>query len=208
MDTSTPKTNSAPSSRPGGYGSRPPRAGGTGGRPGGRPPRANFERPKPEFDQKMLDIRRVTRVVAGGRRFSFSVALVAGDRKGSIGFGLGKSMDTALAITKAFKSAKKNMIKIKMTKNGSIPHEVSSKYASSRVTIMPNKGRGLVAGSAVRDILAFAGIKNVTAKVHSGSKNKLNNAKAAIDALSRFAIKRGTAPEAVVEAPKADASHS
>jgi small subunit ribosomal protein S5 len=154
----------------------------------------------------MLDIRRVTRVVAGGRRFSFSVALVAGDRKGSVGLGMGKSMDTSLAITKAFKSAKKNMIKVKLTKNGSIPHEVSSKYASSKVTIMPNKGRGLVAGSAVRDILAFAGIKNVTAKVHSGSKNKLNNAKAAIDALSRFAIKRGAAVE--VEAPKAESSHS
>ncbi len=138
----------------------------------------------------MLDIRRVTRVVAGGRRFSFSVALVAGDRKGSVGLGMGKSMDTSLAITKAFKNAKKNMIRLKLTKDMSLAHDVAAKYASSKVTIMPNKGRGMVAGSAVRDVLLFAGVKNVTAKIHSGSKNKLNNAKAAISALSRFATKK------------------
>ncbi len=144
---------------------------------------SSFDRPKPEFDQKIIDIRRVTRVVAGGRRFSFSVALVAGDKKGSVGLGLGKAGDTSLAINKALRNAKKNMIKLNLTKTMSIPHEVSAKFSSSRVMIMPNHGRGLVAGSAIRDILNLAGVKDITAKIHSGSKNKLNNAKATMEAL-------------------------
>lgn len=146
-------------------------------------------RPKPEFDQKIVSIRRVTRVVAGGRRFSFSVALVAGDKKGSVGLGLGKAGDTALAINKALRSAKKNMIRVKLTKNMSIPHEVDAKFSSSKVIIMPNKGRGLVAGTVVRDILKLAGIKDITAKVLGGTKNKLNNSKATLKALSLVAKK-------------------
>src|ERR1035437_8225165 len=100
---------------------------------------SSFSRPKPEFDQKIINIRRVTRVVAGGRRFSFSVALVAGDRKGSIGLGLGKAGDTSLAINKALRNAKKHMIKIKTTKSMSIPHEISAKFSSSSVKLYPNK---------------------------------------------------------------------
>jgi len=115
--------------------------------------RSSFNRVKPEFDQKILNIRRVTRVVAGGRRFSFSVALVAGDKKGSVGLGLGKAGDTALAINKAVRNAKKNMIRLNLTKKMSIPHELSAKFSSSYVMLRPNKGRGLVAGSVVRDIV-------------------------------------------------------
>src|ERR1035437_9845127 len=100
---------------------------------------SSFNRPKPEFDQKIINIRRVTRVVAGGRRFSFSVALVAGDGKGSIGLGLGKAGDTSLAINKALRNAKKNMVKIKLTKTMSIPHEISAKFSSSSVKLYPNK---------------------------------------------------------------------
>src|ERR1035437_1384299 len=102
---------------------------------------SSFGRAKPEFDQKILNIRRVTRVVAGGRRFSFSVALVAGDKKGSIGLGLGKAGDTSLAINKALRNAKKNMVRLKLTKTISIPYDVSAKFLSSQVLIMPNKGR-------------------------------------------------------------------
>ena len=149
----------------------------------------SFGRPKPEFDQKILSIRRVTRVVAGGRRFSFSVALVAGDRKGSIGLGLGKAGDTSLAINKAVRNAKKNMVRLKLTKTMSIPYEVSAKFSSSHVMIMPNKGRGLVAGTVVHDIAKLAGIKDITAKIFSGSKNKLNNAKAVMEALSQISSK-------------------
>ncbi|MDP3804032.1 MAG: 30S ribosomal protein S5 [Candidatus Omnitrophota bacterium] len=177
----------------GGYKGR----GGAGGR--GRP---SFDRPKPEFDQKILGIRRVTRVVAGGRRFSFSVAMAIGDKKGSVGLGTGKAGDTALAIAKALKDAKKNMIKLALTKDLSIKHDVYAKFCSSKVMIMPNKGKGVVAGSSVRDILNLAGVKDVTSKIYSGSKNKLNNAKAAMLALGALvAVKKIEAPIAVVEAP-------
>src|SRR3989344_4176255 len=155
---------------------------------GGRKPNgrggSSFNRVKPEFDQKILNIRRVTRVVAGGRRFSFSVALVAGDKKGSVGLGLGKAGDTALAINKALRNAKKNMIKLKLTKTMSIPHELSAKFSSSYVVLFPNKGRGLVAGSVVRDIVKLSGMKDITGKILSNSKNKLNNAKAVMAALT------------------------
>lgn len=160
-----------------------------GGKPGSGP-RKFAERPKPEFDQKILSIRRVTRVVAGGRRFSFAVSIAIGDKKGAIGVGTGKAIDTSLAINKAVKSAKKQMIKLDLTKEGSIKHDVKAKYASARVWIMPNKGRGMVAGSAIRDMLVLGGIKNVTAKVLSGSKNKLNIGRATIVALSQFATSK------------------
>lgn len=164
----------------------------------------SFGRVKPEFDQKILDIRRVTRVVAGGRRFSFSVALVAGDKKGSVGLGLGKAGDTALAINKALRNAKKNMIRLKLTKDMFIPHELSAKFSSSHVMLMPNKGRGLVAGSVVRDIVKLSGIRDITGKILSNSKNKLNNAKAVMSALSAISSKYAkiAAPESIIIANK------
>ena len=170
MDTTAkPKTNTnRPFTKPT-YGAK--REGDT------RRPRPSFERPKPEFDQKMVSIRRVTRVVAGGRRMTFAVAIAIGDKKGSIGLGTGKGGDTAIAIAKALRQAKKNMFKIKTNKENSILHEVSAKFSSAKLTIRPNKGKGLAAGSTVRDMLILGGIKNVTAKLHSGSKNKLNNAR-------------------------------
>lgn len=155
------------------------RGGSSSRKPSDRPARA-----KPEFDSKMLSIRRVARVVSGGRRFSFSVALVAGNRKGLVGVGLGKAGDTSLAIDKAMRDAKKHMIKVLTTKDMSIPHEVYAKYSSARVQIIPVKDRGLVAGSAVRNILELAGIKNVVAKIVSPSKNKLNIARATLEALA------------------------
>ena len=153
-------------------------------------------RPRNEFEQKMLNIRRVARVATGGRRFSFSVAMVIGDKKGKVGVGLGKANDTSLAIDKAIRNAKKNMITVNTTKTLSISHEVESKYCSARIVIRPAPGRGVVAGSAVRNVLDLAGIKDVTAKILSGSKNKLNIARAAIDALSKL----GKAPVKVVVA--------
>ncbi|MCC7436565.1 30S ribosomal protein S5 [Candidatus Nomurabacteria bacterium] len=146
-----------------------------------------------DVDQKILDIRRVTRVVAGGRRMSFAVSMVIGDKTGVVGVGTGKGGDTALAIAKALKSAKKNAIKIKKTESHSIPMEVGAKYCSSRVVLFPNKGKGLVAGAAVRDILIIAGVRDVTSKVLSGSKNKLNTAKAVIKALGPISTKHSFA---------------
>ncbi len=147
-------------------------------------------RVKPEFDQKIIDIRRVTRVVTGGRRFSFSVAIVIGDHKGRVGVGQGKAGDTPIAIDKAVRDARKNMIKVNLTKHSSIPHESGAKFSSSRVLIMRAPGKGVLAGSSVRTVLEFAGIREVSAKIFSRSKNKLNNAKAAIKALKLLREKK------------------
>jgi small subunit ribosomal protein S5 len=165
---------------------RPRRQGGR--RNQGRRPRRGGprERVRPEFDQKIVSIRRVTRVMAGGRRFSFSVSMVIGDKKGRVGVGIGKAGDTQLAIEKAVRDAKKNMITIPLTKEGRIPHDVHTKYAASEVMIMPAPGRGLVAGSSVRTVLELGGVKDVTAKIFSRSKNKLNNARAAVEALKQL----------------------
>jgi small subunit ribosomal protein S5 len=157
------------------------RRGERGARRGG--PRTGRPERKSEFDQKMINIRRVARVIAGGRRFSFSVSIIIGNKKGKVGVGVGKAGDTTLAIDKAVRAAKKNLITVTLTKDSSIAHDVSAKYCASRVSLMPAHGRGLVAGSSVRPVLELAGINNVIAKVHSGSKNGLNNARAAVQAL-------------------------
>ncbi len=149
--------------------------------PHGKKPRTR--RAVSEFAQKVIDVRRVARVVAGGRRFSFSVVIVLGDKKGSVGVGVGKASDTALAIEKAIRNAKKKMIKVEVTPSMSIPHETEIKLGSARVVLIPAKGRGLVAGSSVRTVLDLAGLTDITAKILSRSKNKLNNALAAIHAL-------------------------
>jgi small subunit ribosomal protein S5 len=166
-----------PTNRPGGRGSLR----GRGGRPSGRGPRAPRERG--EFDQVTINARRVARVMAGGRRFNFSLVVVIGDHKGRVGVGLGKGVDTALAIDKATRDAKKNLFTVPRTASGSIPHEVSAKYASSVVDIIPSKGRGLVAGSAMRTVLEMAGVTDVVTKIHTRSKNKLTIARATVEAL-------------------------
>ncbi len=165
----------------GGQGGRP------GGRPGGRGGRRPQRREKPEFDQKIVSLRRVTRVMAGGRRFSFSCAMVIGDRKGRVGFGIGKANDTALAIDKAVRMAKKNMLTIKRTENNSIPHDSQAKYKASEVLLRPVSGKGLAAGGGVRTVLELAGIDEVGGKLLSRSKNNINNSKATLKALLPFA---------------------
>ncbi|OGG77799.1 hypothetical protein A3B35_03265 [Candidatus Kaiserbacteria bacterium RIFCSPLOWO2_01_FULL_54_24] len=134
-----------------------------------------------------MGIRRVARVMAGGRRFNFSAALVLGDKKGRVGVGLGKAADTALAIEKATRSAKRAMLTLNLTKSRSLPHNVKAKYCASRVEIRPSPGRGLVAGSSVRTVLELAGVSDVTAKILSRSHNSINNARAAIEALRNVA---------------------
>jgi small subunit ribosomal protein S5 len=180
-----PAGTSAPRGRGGRPGDR--RGGAAGGRNDRRPRRqAPRDRVRPEFDQKIISIRRVTRVMAGGRRFSFSVAMVIGDKKGKVGVGIGKAGDTQLAIEKAVRDAKRNMITVPMNIDSHIPHDVHVKYASSEVMIQPAPGRGLVAGSSVRTVLEMGGVKDVTAKIFSRSKNKLNNARAAVEALKQL----------------------
>lgn len=128
---------------------------------------------------------------------SFAVAIAIGDKKGSVGVGTGKAGDTSLAINKAVRSARKQMIKLKLSKTGSILHQVEAKYGSASLMIMPNRGRGLVAGSATRDILNLAGVTNVTSKIFSGSKNKLNIARVTMKALAKVATKQKVEPKSV-----------
>ncbi len=156
--------------------------GGGGGRGGRGGPRRD-DRERSEFSQKLIGIRRVARVMAGGRRFNFSAAIVLGDKKGRVGVGVGKAADTQLAIEKATRAAKKNMILLNLTKNRSIRHNVEAKFCASVVEIRPSPGRGLVAGSSVRTVLELAGVSDVTAKLMSRSKNQINNARVAIEAL-------------------------
>jgi len=153
-------------------------------RRGGRRTRGREDKPKSEFDHKLIAIRRVSRTVAGGRRFSFSALVAVGNRKGKVGIGQGKSGDTPVAIEKAVRDAKKHLITVELTKKGRIPHETFAKYSSARVKIMPAPGRGVLAGSAARIVLELAGIKEVNAKILSGSKNALNIAQATLKALS------------------------
>lgn len=137
---------------------------------------------KREYDHKVLDIARVARVMAGGRRFSFRATVVIGDRKGKVGVGIGKSGDTASAIEKAMNAAKKKMINISLVE-GTIPVDVEAKFGSAKVLLKPAKeGKGIVAGGAVRTVVDYAGVRNITAKM-LGSNNKLNNAQATIKAL-------------------------
>jgi len=166
------------------------RGGDTRGRrsPGGRGdgrgrPRDRAPRERSEFEQATIDVRRVARVMAGGRRFSFSVTVVIGDKKGRVGVGLGKGADTALAIDKAVRNAKKHLITVKRTKDNSIAHDVAIKNSSSIVTIVPSPGRGVVAGSAMRIVLEHAGVTDVVAKILTRTKNKLTIARATVAAL-------------------------
>ncbi len=144
------------------------------------------DRQKDEFQTKLLDLARVTRVTGGGKRMSFRAVVVAGDKKGKVGIGVDKGKDVSQAVEKATRRAKKDLVSVVIV-NGTIPHEVEAKYGPAVILLKPQrKGRGLVAGGAVRTICDLAGIKNVSSKILSGSKNKLNNARATIEALKKL----------------------
>lgn len=156
-----------------------------------RRPSRRVERARQEFDNKIIDVRRVTRVVAGGRRFSFSVSIIIGDKKGRVGVGVGKAADTPVAVEKATRAAKKNMVTVALNSKNSIAHPVEAKYGSAIIAIMPAPGKGVVAGSSARVILELAGVREVTAKILSRSKNKLNIARATIKALGKLKSYKG-----------------
>lgn len=150
-------------------------------------------REKPEFDQKLLDLARVTRVVKGGRRFRFRATLVIGNRKGKVGVGVSKGSDVSDAIQKAYNDAQKNLIDIKLS-GTTIPHDVFKKLGSSKVLLKPaSEGRGVIAGGAVRSVVDLAGIKDVVSK-SLGASNKLNVARATIEALKELKAPRAPRP--------------
>ena len=143
-------------------------------------------REKSEYSSQMLDLSRVTRVTGGGKRMSFRAVVVAGDKKSKIGIGVDKGKDVSQAIAKATRKAERNMVNIVIV-NGTIPHQVEAKVGPSVILLKPQSaGRGLVAGGVVRVICDLAGIKNISSKILSGSKNKLNNAIATLEALKKL----------------------
>ena len=140
---------------------------------------------KEEFEQRILDIARVTRVMAGGKRMSFRACVAIGDKKGRISIGLCKGADVTMAVTKAVNKAKKNVINVPIV-NDTIPHEIYHKFGAAKIIFKPaQKGRGVIAGGVVRVILELAGVKNITSKI-LGTNNKVNNAKCTIGALEKL----------------------
>ena len=154
-----------------------------------RPGKKGARREKPEFEQKLLDLARVTRVVKGGRRFRFRATLVIGDRKGKVGVGVAKGSDVSDAIQKAYNDAKKCMITVKLSGN-TIPHDISMKLGSAKVLLKPaSQGRGVIAGGAVRAVVDLAGIRDIVSK-SLGTSNKLNVARVTIEALKALKAPR------------------
>jgi len=139
-----------------------------------------------EFESKLLDLARVTRVSAGGKRFRFRALVVVGNKSGKVGLGIAKGLDVAQAIEKATRIAKKNLIEIP-TLEDTIPHEVTARFGPAEVLLKPQrKGRGLVAGGQVREICNLAGIKNISSKIIGRTGNKVNNARATMEALKKL----------------------
>jgi small subunit ribosomal protein S5 len=146
----------------------------------------NQDLEKTEYEQKLLDVARVVRVVAGGRRFRFRAVMAIGDRKGKVGLGVAKGQDVSLAVEKATAEARKHLVKVPLLK-GTIPHQVEAKYGSARVLLKPGRpGRGIVAGGAVRAICNLAGLGSISAKIIGRTTNKLNNARATIEAFKKL----------------------
>ena len=152
--------------------------------------RKNFRKPnrveeKDEFDKKMLQVSRVSKTVKGGRTISFRAVVVVGDKKGRVGLGIGKAKEVPVAVEKATKAAKKNLITVPIV-NGTVPYETVGKFSTSQVIIIPAKaGSGIIAGGAARPVFELAGYKDITSKIH-GSTTKINVIRATLKALKEM----------------------
>ncbi|MDO8600701.1 MAG: 30S ribosomal protein S5 [bacterium] len=145
------------------------------------------EKEKSEYDQVVIDMRRVARVVAGGRRFSFRATVVVGNRRGKVGIGVGKGADVKRAVEKAAHRGKKHIMEVRISKNGTISQAVTAKYASAKVLLKPAPpGSGIIAGGPVRTVCSLAGIENISSKILGRTVNKLNNARATIEAFKKL----------------------
>lgn len=142
---------------------------------------------EPEFEQKLLDVRRTARMAAGGRRFGFRAVVIIGNKIGKVGAGIAKGADVTMAVDKAVRQAKKNLIEVPITVDGSIAFRVEAKYSAAKVMLKPAiKGKGVIAGGTVRTICNLAGITNITTKIIGRTTNQLNNARATILALKKL----------------------
>lgn len=143
--------------------------------------RESFEK-KDDLEKKTVSINRVTKVVKGGRNMKFSALVVAGDKKGKVGVGMGKGKEVSIAIEKAGTDAKKNLVEINL-KDTSIPHEVIGRFETTKVIMKPApKGTGVIAGGSVRSLVELVGISDITTKLY-GSNNPINSVKATLDGL-------------------------
>lgn len=148
--------------------------------------RAPMKKRVSEFEEKVIDIARVTTVVKGGRRFSFSAIVIIGNKKGKVGIGHGKAKEVPDSIKKAIKNAQSNMINVPIINKSTIPHEIQTKYLSSNVLLKPApKGKGIIASGTVRSVVELAGITDIYTKSY-GSRTKANTAKATLKALSKL----------------------
>ena len=142
------------------------------------------EQPSGEFKDQVIYVGRVTKVVKGGKNFSFSALVVVGDGKGKVGFGLGKALEVPSAIKKGIESAKRNMVRIPVTPGGTLPHQITGRFGAGSVLMKPApEGTGIIAGAAVRAVMEAAGISNVLTK-SLGSSNPHNVVRATFDGLT------------------------
>lgn len=156
------------------------------------PKRPVTRREDKEFDKKLVEVRRVTKVVKGGRTMRFSALVVVGNGKGQVGMGIGKAAEVPEAIEKASAAAKKNLINVPIV-NTTIPHEVIGKFGRASILMLPAKeGTGVIAGGSARSVIELAGIKDITTKLH-GSNNKINCVKATIEGLKELRTKEQVA---------------
>ncbi|MCX6807519.1 MAG: 30S ribosomal protein S5 [Patescibacteria group bacterium] len=162
----------------------------SGGRKGGkRRQREDRPREQKEFDEVVLQVDRVSRMMKGGRRLSFRASVVIGDRKSRVGFGIGKANEVQLAVQKAVRAARKGLITVALKDNRTISHRVNLKFKAAQILIMPaSEGTGIIAGGTIRSIMVLAGVKDCLSK-NIGASNKINVAKATIKALESFNAK-------------------
>ena len=152
-------------------------------------PKFRTKKERPEFDQQILDLARVTRVTKGGKQLSFRATVVIGDHKGRVGYGIEKGKDVQLAVQKAVNQAKKNIITVPIVKD-TIPHRVEIKFKAARVMMKPApKGSGIIAGSSLRAVLEMAGVPNASGKLIGRTNNKVTNVKAAFQALQMLRVR-------------------
>lgn len=167
-------------------------------------PRGRRREPS-EFEEEVLQIDRVTRVVKGGRRLRFRATVIVGNKNGKVGLGIGKSTEVVGAIQKAINQAKKRMIIVPLNK-GTLPHEITIKFKSARLMMMPAApGAGIIAGGAVRKIAELAGIKNMLSKIF-GTRNRITNAYATMLALQKLRPRYKETPPAAVNSESAKPS--
>jgi len=146
----------------------------------------NLSPEEKEWEQRIVELARVTRVTGGGKHMRFRACVLVGNKKGQFGFGVAKGADVQNSVAKATRQAKKYIITIPL-KNETIPHEVRAKFGAAQVLIKPApKGTGIKAGSALRIIFELAGVPNVIGKILGTTKNKINNIKASIEAIEQL----------------------